>query len=79
MAPDRTVSSYRITRSGTAHRVLRSELNDYDFKFKVSLLTLLPPKIVTSPKRPQGPTPVPPGARIDGLVPWKYGGETARN
>jgi hypothetical protein len=37
MATDRAVQNHRITRSGTAHRVLRSELDDYDLKFKVSL------------------------------------------
>ena len=57
MAPDRTLSNYRITRSGTAHRVLRSELNDRDFKFKVSLLALLPPKTGTPPRRRPGPAP----------------------
>lgn len=42
MAPERTVSRNRITGSGTAHRALRSELNDHYFKFRVSLPTLPP-------------------------------------
>ena len=61
MAPDRTVSSHRITRSGTAHHVLRSELNDYDLKFKVSLPTPPPPKTGTPPGRHPAPTPRTPG------------------
>jgi hypothetical protein len=57
MAPDRALSSHSITRSSTAHRVLRSELNDYDLKFKVSLPTLPPPKTRLPPGRQ--PTPAP--------------------
>ena len=49
MAPDRATSCNRTIRSITAHRVLRSELNDYNFKFKVSL-PILPP---LSPERPR--------------------------
>ncbi len=53
MAPDRTVSGHRITRPATAHRVLRSELDDYYFKFKVSL----PQMLTLSPERRPGAAP----------------------
>ena len=61
MAADRAVQSHRITRSGTAHRVLRSELDDYDLRFKVSLPTLPPPKTGTPPGRRLAPAPRTPG------------------
>ena len=78
MAPDRTLSNHRITRSDTAHRLLRSELNDYNFKFKVSLLTL-PLQTRNTTRTPSRARPLAPlGARKDRLVLWKYGGEAAR-
>jgi hypothetical protein len=75
MAPDRTARQHPIIRSGTAHRVLRSELNDYNFKFKVSLLTMLPPSPERRPDARQDSPLTPRGARIDDLVPWNHGGE----
>jgi hypothetical protein len=69
MATDRAVQNHRITRSGTAHRVLRSELDDYDLKFKVSLPTLPLRKPEHRPDADSHLPLTPPDARIDGLLP----------
>ena len=82
MAPDRTASCHRTTRSSTAHRVLRSELDDYDLKFKVSLPTLPPPKTGTPPGRRLARAPHTPGradrrsATIEAW--WKKAREVAK-
>ena len=74
MAPDRTVSGHRITRSGTAHRVLRSELNDYNVKFKVSLPSSLP-SVTGTPMTAPAKTPLHALGRArrrsDTMKPWR--------